>query len=156
VILRGGLSTPASIAWPYLRFLTMPKFLKPGKVVVLLRGRHAGQKAVIVKNFDEGNKDRKYGHAILAGVERPPLRITKSMSRRKVAKRIRIKPFLKTVNYNHFMPTRYLFDVDLSVVNQQSLRDPAKRKKTRKVVKKLFEERHRTGKSKWFFSKLRF
>ena len=32
----------------------MVKFLKSGKVVVLLQGRFAGRKAVIVKNFDDG------------------------------------------------------------------------------------------------------
>lgn len=29
----------------------MAKFLKPGKVVVVLNGRYAGKKAVIVKNM---------------------------------------------------------------------------------------------------------
>ena len=38
-----------------------PKFLKAGKVVLLLNGRQAGKKAVIVKSFDEGTPDRPYG-----------------------------------------------------------------------------------------------
>ena len=32
----------------------MGKFLKEKKVVIILNGRYAGKKAVIVKNFDEG------------------------------------------------------------------------------------------------------
>jgi large subunit ribosomal protein L27e len=44
----------------------MPKFLKPGKVVIVLKGKHAGKKAVIVKEFDDGSKTRPYPHAILA------------------------------------------------------------------------------------------
>ena len=34
------------------------KVLKAGKVVVLLQGRMAGKKAVIVKTFDDGTVDR--------------------------------------------------------------------------------------------------
>lgn len=38
--------------------------VKNGKVVVLLNGRFAGRKAIVVKTFDEGKGDRKFGHAI--------------------------------------------------------------------------------------------
>lgn len=86
----------------------MPKFLKSGKVVIVLNGRFAGKKAVIVKNYDDGDDSRKYGHALLAGVERYPLRITRGMGKKRVARRSRIKPFVKLVNYNHIMPTRYV------------------------------------------------
>lgn len=34
--------------------IIMGKFLKEKKVVIILNGRYAGKKAVIVKNFDEG------------------------------------------------------------------------------------------------------
>lgn len=37
---------------------------KSGKVVVVLAGRYAGKKAIIVKATDDGTKDRKFGHAI--------------------------------------------------------------------------------------------
>ncbi len=37
---------------------------KSGKVVVVLAGRYAGRKAIIVKATDDGNKERKFGHAI--------------------------------------------------------------------------------------------
>lgn len=80
--------------------------LKPGKIVIVLQGRYAGRKAVIVKNFDDGTPERKYPHAVLAGIDRYPLKVTKSMSKKKVARRSRIKPFVKALNYNHIMPTR--------------------------------------------------
>ena len=77
-----------------------------GKVVVILSGRYAGKKAVIVKNYDEGTEKRRYPHAIVAGVEKYPLKITNSMGKKKVAKRSKVHPFVKVVNYNHIMPTR--------------------------------------------------
>ena len=71
-----------------------PKFLKAGKVVLLLNGRMAGKKAVIVKTFDEGTADRPYGHCIVAGIQKYPLKISKSMSEKKIAKRskVRLRP----------------------------------------------------------------
>ena len=32
--------------------------------MVVLNGRYAGRKAIVVKTFDEGHGDRKFGHAI--------------------------------------------------------------------------------------------
>merc|ERR1711990_231160 len=84
-----------------------PKFLKAGKIVLLLNGRMAGKKAVIVKTFDEGTADRPYGYCLVAGIQKYPLKITKSMSEKKIAKRSKVKPFIKVVNYPHLMPTRY-------------------------------------------------
>jgi len=84
----------------------MVKFLKPGKVVVILNGRYAGKKAVIVKAFDEGASSRSYGHALVAGINRYPRKVTRDMSKKLVAKRSTIKPFVKLVNFNHLMPTR--------------------------------------------------
>ncbi|ORY46541.1 hypothetical protein BCR33DRAFT_715593 [Rhizoclosmatium globosum] len=86
----------------------MVKFLKSGKVVLVLSGRYAGRKAVIVKNFDEGTGSKPYPHAVIAGIERYPLKITKGMGQKKIAKRSKVKPFIKTVNYNHILPTRYV------------------------------------------------
>jgi hypothetical protein len=67
----------------------------------------AGKKGVIVKTFDEGTDGRRYGHAIVAGIARAPLKVKKGMDEKKVEKRSRVKPFLKLVNFNHLMPTRY-------------------------------------------------
>jgi len=135
----------------------MPKFLKPGKVVLVTNGRYAGRKAVIVKNVDDGAKDRPYGHALVAGVQNYPRVVKRSMPKHKIAKRSRLTPFLKLVNYNHLMPTRYGLDIDLkSVVTSDAVGDATKRTEARTQVKKLFEERYKQGKNRWFFTKLRF
>ena len=53
----------------------MGKFLKTGKVVLLLQGRFAGKKAVIVQSSDNGTKERKYGHSLVAGIDRVPKKV---------------------------------------------------------------------------------
>jgi large subunit ribosomal protein L27e len=58
----------------------MVKFLKANKVVVLLQGRYAGRKAVIVKNFDDGTKERPYGHAIVCGIAKYPRKVSSRLT----------------------------------------------------------------------------
>ena len=64
-------------------------------VVLVLSGRYAGRKAVIIKPNDEGTSDKPFGHALIAGVDQYPRKVTKRMGKKKMAKRSKIKPFLK-------------------------------------------------------------
>ena len=75
------------------------------------------------------------------------------MDAKKTAKRTKVKPFVKLVNYNHLMPTRYSLDVESfkSAVSSEALEEPSQREEAKKVVKKAFEEKHQAGKNKWFF-----
>ena len=50
-------------------------WMQANKVVVLLNGRYAGRKAVIVKNFDDGQSGRQYGHALVAGIATYPRKV---------------------------------------------------------------------------------
>lgn len=49
--------------------------LQPQKVVILLTGRYAGKKAVIVRSYDEGTSGRKYGHAVVCGLSKEPRKV---------------------------------------------------------------------------------
>jgi large subunit ribosomal protein L27e len=73
----------------------MGKIMKGGKVVLLLSGRYAGRKAVIVKPTDDGTSDKPFGHALVAGIDRYPRKVTKRMAKKKIKMRSKIKPFLK-------------------------------------------------------------
>ncbi|KAJ1876454.1 60S ribosomal protein L27B [Coemansia sp. RSA 486] len=136
----------------------MAKFLRGGKVVIVLQGRYAGKKAVIVKSFDEGTSERPYPHAIVAGIETYPLKVTKAMPKKKVAARSHVKPFIKAVNYSHLMPTRYSLELEeiKGAVSTETLKEPSQRIAAKKVVRASFQKRYVAGKNKWFFTKLRF
>ena len=62
----------------------MPKIYKAGKVAVVLSGRYAGKKVVVIRSSDEGTKERPYAHAIVAGIDRYPKKITAGMGAKKV------------------------------------------------------------------------
>ncbi len=46
--------------------------------------------------------------------------------------------------------------MDKAAVNKDALKDASKKRKAARDVKAKFEERYKTGKNKWFFTKLRF
>ena len=132
-------------------------FLKAGKVVILLNGRYAGHKAVIVKSM-HADKKHHFPSILVAGIERYPLKVTRAMGQKKVNSRSKVKPFLKLVNVAHVMPTRYGLDVDLkNIVDYSKIYgEKSQRSKVRSSVRKVFEERYKAGKNRWFFTKLRF
>ena len=81
----------------------------------------------------------------------------KRSSLKKQARRSSVKTFIKTVNYQHLMPTRYTLDVDRKgVVAPDTLENSSKKVEAKKEAKKLLEEKFKSGKNRWFFSKLRF
>mmetsp|Transcript_5833 Transcript_5833/g.14842 ORF Transcript_5833/g.14842 Transcript_5833/m.14842 type:complete len:82 (-) Transcript_5833:36-281(-) len=81
------------------------------------------------------------------------------MSKKLVSKRSRLKPFIKVVNYNHLMPTRYVMSVDIDkkeIVTMANLKDRQKRWEAKKEVKKKLTAAYLEGSNPWFFKKLRF
>merc|ERR1711972_308555 len=155
------------------------RIMKYGRLVILLSGRYAGRKAVIVKVHDDQNADRKFPHALVAGIDRYPRRVHKNLSQKKFEKKIKIKPFVKYVNLNHMMATRYTIgqELELEAFNKKVeevtkggmknvLEKSDQRVVFKKDLKKLFETRYRnlqlnandekSEKMKFFFTKLRF
>ncbi|KAL9667110.1 hypothetical protein QQ045_001458 [Rhodiola kirilowii] len=115
------------------------------------------RKGVIVRSFDDGTRDRPYGHYHVAGISKSPKKVIQKDLAKKTAKKSRVKVFLKRVNYSHIMPTRYTLDVDLKdVVTPDVLQSKDKKVTAAKEAKSRFEERFKTGKNMWFFSKRRF
>lgn len=103
------------------------------------------------------------------------------MSQKKIAKRSKMKPFIKCINYNHLLPTRYQVDLDVKKVSltdketneteeisidEEVAEDPAKKLEARKAVKALLEkeyfaqDKRKSAKAQegvqYFYKKLRF
>ncbi|KAJ1393104.1 Ribosomal protein L27e [Sesbania bispinosa] len=69
-----------------------------------------------------------------------PSKVIKKDSAKKTAKKSRVKAFVKLVNYQHLMPTRYTLDVDLKdAVSPDVLHSKDKNITALKETKKRFE-----------------
>ena len=112
---------------------------------------------MIIQPQDAGNKSHPYPHALVAGIERYPSQITRRMSKAKQTKRSKVKPFIKVINYNHLMPTRYTLELEglKGVVSADTFKEVSQREEAKKTVKKALEERYTSGKNRWFFTPLR-
>ena len=78
------------------------------------------------------------------------------MSKSRQEKRSKIKPFVKTINYNHLMPTRYTLELEglKGVVTNDTFKEVSQREEAKKSVKKVLEDRYTSGKNRWFFTPL--
>lgn len=111
---------------------------------------------MIIQPQDSGNKSHPYPHALVAGIERYPSQITRRMSKARQTKRSKVKPFIKVINYNHLMPTRYTLELEglKGVVTADTFKEVSQREEAKKTVKKALEERYTSGKNRWFFTPL--
>merc|ERR1711939_759612 len=129
------------------------KFLKVGRVAIITRGRYAGKKVVIIQPVDQGTKQHPFSYALVAGIERYPSKVTRRMGKKRVEKR-----FIKMINYNHIMPTRYTLELEglKSFISNDTFKEVSQREDAKKNVKRALEERYLSGKNRWFFTPLRF
>ena len=109
----------------------MVKFYKPGKVVLVLNGRYAGHKGIIIKSNYESVKDRKYPHCLVVGISKGPRKPTKKNIAKlqdKIKKLEASKEksdnvkllksfgvFIKTYNMSHLLATRYTVKEDFGI-----------------------------------------
>jgi large subunit ribosomal protein L27e len=112
---------------------------------------------VIIQPLDTGSKSHPFPHALVAGIERYPSSVTRRMSKARQQKRSKVKPFIKTINYNHLMPTRYTLELEglKGVLTNDTFKEVSQREDAKKTVKKALEERYQSGKNRWFFTPLR-
>lgn len=94
---------------------------------------------------------------MVAGIERYPSKITRRMSKARQDKRSKVKPFIKVINYNHLMPTRYTLELEglKGAISADTFKEVSQREDAKKTVKKVLEERYTSGKNRWFFTPLR-
>lgn len=135
----------------------------PGRMVILLNGRHAGKKAIVLAAYPEPTEARKYPHCVVLGLEETPKKLTKGMSQEQLVKRTQVKCFVKTVNYNHLLLTRHLVKQDDDLLNKikpenviKSLGDAAEKKKQLDACAATLRQKFLNGKHTWLFSPLRF
>lgn len=78
------------------------------------------------------------------------------MSKTRQEKRNKIKPFIKVINYNHLMPTRYTLELEglKGSISNDTFKEVSQREDAKKTVKKVLEERYTSGKNRWFFTPL--
>ena len=136
--------------------------IKNRRICILTNGRFAGKKAIIV-NQNDSRANRKCPHALVAGIERQPKRVTKRIGKKRIARKSGVKPFLKTINVSHLLPTRYVVkDFEFEGITDASLTNKETKIEAKKTLRALFEKKYlnptnddKVESTKLFFKKLR-
>lgn len=70
---------------------------------------------MVAKAYDDGNKvisihiqKHRFPHLLVAGVARNPKTIKRRINKKKFIKKTGVKTFLKYLNQDHVMPTRFI------------------------------------------------
>nr|UXY87484.1 60S ribosomal protein L27 [Cryptomonas sp.] len=145
----------------------MSSTYKQGRIVLVLNGRFSGCKAAVIGNGQDP-KRQGFDSVYLIGIQEPPRKIVKKMNKKMIMQKSKIKVFLKNLNKNHLLPTRYTMDLGeennnkiKNITNQyiqEKNFDNNQRiinKYQKSLIKNLFLDKFLSGKNKWFFSKLR-
>ncbi|KZT36315.1 hypothetical protein SISSUDRAFT_976254, partial [Sistotremastrum suecicum HHB10207 ss-3] len=101
--------------------------------------RHAGKKIVVIKQADDGTKERPYPHAIVVGIERYSRKVKKRMGAKRLAARNKVKHFIEATNYSYLFPTRYTLEFKglKGLVGSETFMERWQREDAKKTVKKL-------------------
>lgn len=91
------------------------------------------------------------------------VQVKKTHNEAQILRRSHVKPFIKLVNYNHIMPTRYAInDLDLKqIVSADSIGNTDQLATSKAELKKVLEQRYmnrgkNTAGITFFYQKLRF
>ena len=110
----------------------------------------------------------KFPHLLIAGIARNLINPKRAFNKKKFIKKTGVKSFVKYVNQNHVMPTRFVVNdfSDIKDVGEDHLKTSEARKELRKRVRDRFTEVYRklpdprenekAGHTKFFFTRLRF
>ena len=65
------------------------------------------------------------------------------MGKKRLAKRSKVKPFIKFVNFNHLLPTRYtVSSFNLTELKPENLKEKEQKIAAKKNLKKEFEKHY--------------
>lgn len=147
----------------------MSSCFKKGRIVIILNGRHAGKKAIVIKDKISSGNNSLLNNIGIIGIKNLPSRESRKKQSGTVGSKRRIKVFLKLMNKNHVIPTRYFVDLN---PNQQTLisnisnsffdkkmnRDTSDKfvEENMWQINNIFMDKYFSGKNKWFFKTLKF
>lgn len=123
---------------------------KQNMIVIITNGRLAGKKAVVLGELDQQ-------HIVVAGVNRIPVKSEDYMPSWEKRKNEKFLTFIKKININHVIATRYKADIGLAKLDANSAVEDIEAKnacneKANSIMKSAFEEK----KVKWLFTTLKF
>lgn len=123
---------------------------KPNMIVVMTNGRLAGSKAVVLRELDEH-------HILVAGVSHTPVASEDYVPAWQKRRNARFLTFVKKVNMNHVLATRYKADIGLvDLKTDEAVTSIEAKKAANTEVNAVMKSAYDAKKAKWLFTALKF
>merc|ERR1712216_422367 len=90
----------------------MSSCFKKGRIVIILNGRHAGKKAIVIKDKISSVNNSLSKNIGIIGIKNLPSKENRKKQSGTIGSKRGIKVFLKLMNKNHVLPTRYFVDLN--------------------------------------------
>lgn len=121
-------------------------------VVLLLKGRYAGKKAVVVGEIHE---DSGRQCVMIAGISKAPSQVSENMTDAQRKRRSDMGVFVKKMNIRHLMATRHKVESFFRKVSLPAeYTDIAQRRAAEKEVKKELQRIYTVNAQHWMFKKI--
>ena len=147
----------------------MSSCFKMGRIVIILNGRHAGKKAIVIKDKISSVTNSLSNNIRIIGIKNFPSKNIRTKKTSTIDSKRGIKVFLKLINKNHVLPTRYFVDlnpdqqilvsnISNSFFNKKMNKDASDKFLEENIwqINNIFMDKYFSGKNKWFFKKLKF
>lgn len=119
-------------------------------IVVITNGRLAGKKAVVLREIDEH-------HIFVAGIAHTPVASEDYIPAWQKRRNARFLTFLKKININHVLATRYKADIGLADLKaDEAIADIEAKKVANTEVNAIMKNAYDAKKAKWLFTTLEF
>lgn len=129
--------------------MSQRKLFAPNTVCIVLRGRHAGKKCVVV-SADENR-------VTVVGIEQAPKPVYKTNTPEQAEKRSKVVSFVKVYSASHLMPTRYTYKQDFSQnVKKEIFKDANLKKQANMTVQKKLQQDYLSKPENFLFKRLYF
>lgn len=133
-----------------LKIFTHRMIFKPSMIVVITNGRLAGKKAVVLREIDEH-------HIFVAGIAHTPVASEDYIPAWQKRRNARFLTFLKKININHVLATRYKADIGLADLKaDEAIADIEAKKVANTEVNAIMKNAYDAKKAKWLFTTLKF
>ncbi|KAI5190179.1 large subunit ribosomal protein L27e [Nematocida sp. AWRm77] len=120
--------------------------------VLLLKGRYAGCKAVIVKDMFSSNGRNV---VTVVGMDKVPKPVTEDMTEKQKRRHSSIRCFVKNINIRHLMPTVYTVENVFSKLAIKDITATIERTSMTKEAEMLFKSFYEKDPTNWIFKKQR-
>lgn len=139
----------------------MSALVAPGRFALVLNGRHAGKKVIVLTSY-AATEERHYPHCVVLGIEKAPKKITKDMTQDQLTKKTAVKCFVKIMNCNHLLLTRHMLKDDdfFAKVKVEdvvkAMGDAAEKKVVLEAAAKVLRQKYLNNRLAWFFKPFQF